>query len=106
MFLRNLYVISMGNHNTTINYRVKNQIKSLDINTELKNTLLTILSESESDSEESNIEELLQIKDKTSSEEYSTDSKSREELCLCKNKNVCTCKKTISTLTREEKITI
>jgi hypothetical protein len=64
--------------------------------------LSNILSESNTESEE-----LLQIKNNiiTSQKEYSDSNKENEiGFCFCKDKNMCTCRKEINTLTREERI--
>jgi hypothetical protein len=84
------------------NCKVKDKIKELNINDKLKSQLLNILSKSDTESEE-----LLQIDDNntTSQDKYSDTSEENEiEFCFCKDRNMCTCKNEINTLTREEKI--
>jgi hypothetical protein len=85
------------------NCKVKDKIKELNIDDKLKSQLLNILSESDTESEE-----LLQIDDNntTSQDDEYFDSSEENEIgfCLCKDKNMCTCRKEINTLTREERI--
>jgi hypothetical protein len=85
------------------NCKVKDKIKELNIDDKLKSQLLNILSESDTESEE-----LLQIDDKntTSQDDEYSDSSEENEIgfCFCKYKNMCTCRKEINTLTREERI--
>jgi hypothetical protein len=67
-----------------------------------KSQLSNILSESDTESEE-----LLQIDNNiiTSQKEYSDSNKENKiGFCFIKNKNMCTCRKEINTLTREERI--
>lgn len=80
------------------NCKVKDKIKELNIDDKLKSQLLNILSESDTESEE-----LLQIDDNnsTSQDEYSSEE-NEIGLYFCKDKNVCTYRKEINTLTREE----
>jgi hypothetical protein len=83
------------------NCKVKNKIKELNINDKFKFKfqLLNELSEFGTESEE-----LLQIDDNNITSQDDEYSDNEIGFCFCKNKNMCTCRKDIHTLTREERI--